>query len=219
MKQAYALGLLAAFLLPAADHKKPPEGKYSGEQMEVEARLYLDKDDIRRLLGAEMPQGIAVVEIALTPRGEKPFKLFADDFYLKSDKDGQRSQPYTPGQIAGRGALVVSSSGGRGVMMGDDRGPVWGGIGGGRPRRIGTDGGAIGNAPSESRIETTTQTGAGEKDNPLLEILKKRTMPEGELSQPVSGLLYFPLEGKQKVKDIELQYRGREAKFSLRFRQ
>lgn len=219
MKQVYALGLLAAVLLTAADGKKPAEGQYSGEQMAVEASLYLDKDDIRRLIGAEMPQGIAVVEITVTPKGERALKLFADDFYLKSDKDGQRSQPYTPGQIAGRGALVVSSSGGRGVMMGDDRGPVWGGIGGGRPRRIGTDGGAIGNAPSESRVETTTQTGAGEKDNPLLGILKQKALPEGEVSRSVSGLLYFPLDGKHKAKNIELQYRGHDVKFTLRFHQ
>jgi hypothetical protein len=212
------LGLAAVSVTLAAAPKAAPEGRYRGEEIAVSAKLYLDKDSIRGLLGSELGPGVAVVEVTLTPLGEGGCKVFADDFYLKSDKDGQRSQPYSPAQIAGSSTLVISSTGGRGVMMGDDRGPVWGGIGGGRPRRIGSDGGAIGNAPSETTTTATVKTGGADKENPLLETLKKRALPEGEIKQTVTGLLYFPLDGKHKVKDLELQYRGQAGKFALRFK-
>lgn len=133
MLRTALLGLLVGFTLVAAAPKATPEGKYRAEEIQVSAKLYLEKDAIRSLLGAEPGPGIAVVEISVAPLNENGVKVFADDFFLKSDKDGQRSQPYSPSQIAGRSTLVVSTSGGRGVMMGDDRGPVWGGIGGGRP--------------------------------------------------------------------------------------
>jgi len=218
MLRTFLPGLLVGFTLMAAAPKVAPEGKYRAEEIQVSAKLYLDKDAIRSVLGAEPGAGIAVVEVSITPLGESGVKVFADDFFLKSDKDGQRSQPYSPSQIAGRSTLVVSSGGGRGVMMGDDRGPVWGGIGGGRPRRIGSDGGAIGNAPSETTTTSTIQTGPSDKENPMLEILKQRALPEGETKRPVTGLLYFPLDGKHKVKDLELQYRGPAGKFALRFK-
>lgn len=218
MLRTTLLGLLVGFTLVAAAPKATPEGKYRAEEIQVSAKLYLEKDAIRSLLGAEPGPGIAVVEISVTPLNENGVKVFADDFFLKSDKDGQRSQPYSPSQIAGRSTLVVATGGGRGVMMGDDRGPVWGGIGGGRPRRIGSDGGAIGNAPSETTTTSSVQTGPSDKENPLLEILKKRALPEGETKKPVTGLLYFPLDGKHKVKDLELQYRGQAGKFALRFK-
>jgi len=48
--------------------------------------------------------------------------------------------------------------------------------------------------------------------------LNEKILPEKEIDQPVSGLLYFPIEPKQKIKDLELVYSGPGSKLSLRFR-
>ncbi len=60
--------------------------------------------------------------------------------------------------------------------------------------------------------------GTKAKENPLLATLKERMLPEKTGSEPVAGLLYFPLEGKHKPKELELVYRGPAGKLSIRFK-
>jgi hypothetical protein len=40
---------------------------------------------------------------------------------------------------------------------------------------------------------------------------------EGKTTRPLSGLLYFAME-KQKMKELELYYGGKENRISLRFK-
>jgi len=204
----------------AAEKKPLPAGQTSNDNVELKAVAYLDKESIRQVLGAELEAGIIVIEVRLKPPAEQKLVIVRDDFMLRSDKDGQKSQPFLPSQIAGSGFLMVTSKGGGGAgIMGENPGPVWGGIGG-RPRRMGGDGGALGNA-SESSAQATVAEGAKDsKETPLLAALKEKILPEKETTtEPVSGLLYFLLEGKHKPKDLELLYRGAAGKLSLRFRQ
>ena len=56
-----------------------------------------------------------------------------------------------------------------------------------------------------------------EKENPLKKLLESRILPEKKTVAPVTGLLYFVME-KQKMKDLELTYGGRENRISLRFK-
>ena len=56
------------------------------------------------------------------------------------------------------------------------------------------------------------------EENPLLGVLTEKVLPEKEANGPVSGLLYFFLDGKHKPKDLELNYRGAAGKLSLRFK-
>ena len=53
---------------------------------------------------------------------------------------------------------------------------------------------------------------------PLVATLTEKVLPEKETDQPITGLLYFPMEAKQKTKDLELIYNGPAGKLSLRFR-
>jgi hypothetical protein len=55
----------------------------------------------------------------------------------------------------------------------------------------------------------------GEK-NPVLQVLKDRMLPQKEVDQPISGLLYFPME-KQKLKDLELIVTTPSGKLNIRF--
>ena len=47
-------------------------------------------------------------------------------------------------------------------------------------------------------------------------LLKDKVLPEKKIEEPVTGLLYFPLEG-QKLKDLELVYGAKENRIRLRF--
>ncbi len=94
--------------------------------------------------------------------------------------------------------------------MGDSAGPIWGGVPGSgtRPRRMGGDGGGVGNSGAVSETKATVSVDGKEKENPLLEILKAKILPERETNEPVNGLLYFLFEGKHKLKDLELMYKN-----------
>ena len=77
----------------------------------------------------------------------------------------------------------------------------------------------IGLFKSASTTAAEAKVEKGEsKDNPLLAVLKEKILPEKEITDPLSGLLYFPIEGKVKPKDLELHYRLQGAKLSLRFK-
>ncbi len=147
---------------------------------------------------------------------------------LLSTNDGVRSAPYEPSQIAGRDVLVVTPTGTRrGGMMGDPTGPVWGGMPGtmGRPQRLPGNGGGIGNAPGETENtvkvddDTKKDKDKDSKPNPVLAALKEKMLPQKEVTDPVSGLLYFDMESKKlKPKDLEMYYKTPSGRISMRFK-
>ncbi len=210
-----ALAILTCVSLAGAD-KKPAEGKASNDALEITGRAYTDSQDIKRLLGSELEDSIAVVEVRLVPKPGTKLAVVRDDFELRSYKNGQRSTPFAPSQIAGSSVLVVSSQGGGAGMSSQGNGPVWGPPMGGRPKRIGGDGGGIGNTDSTS--QASAQAEKTRSENPLLDVLEEKVLPEKEITAPATGLLYFFLGSKHKPKDIELFYRGPAGKLSLRFK-
>jgi hypothetical protein len=74
----------------------------------------------------------------------------------------------------------------------------------------------MGNTPDAGQPAAKVETTAGQ--DPLLTALKAKVLPEKETTEPLSGLLYFYLEGKQKPKDLELRYQGSAGKLALRFK-
>ncbi|MCS7315942.1 MAG: hypothetical protein RMI94_12020 [Bryobacterales bacterium] len=208
------LAMLACSGLLVAQ-KAPPAGETANQAVRIRAWLWGDAATLRRELGSDLGGYYTVVRVEVAPRSGGKLAVLADDFLLRSDKDGQRSGPLAPSQVAGRGVLVVSSKGGAGIMA-ENPGPVWGGWPG-PPRRLGGETVVLGNAS-----EGATQAAAREDSQPaghsLLETLKAKALPEGETSEPVSGLLYFLLEGKHKPKNLELLYHGPAGRLSLRFR-
>src|SRR5690242_10214883 len=112
MRKATVL-LFALTVLAAAGSKENPKlltasGGAENDHVELQATVVLDKDQIHSLVGADLPSGIAVVQIKAIPKGEGSLSIGRDDFTLVSHKDGQRSGPYAPSEIAGHDALVVS---------------------------------------------------------------------------------------------------------------
>jgi hypothetical protein len=202
------------------DGNKPPEARGENESVVIAATVYTKPEAVKEVLGSDLGGHYIVVALEVTPRFGKEVAINRDDFVLKTDKDGERSGPFAPSQIAGRGAMVVRGTGGAGATgMHDNDGPIWGGGypgSPGPPRRLGGDG--VGSAGAPAGAEAKTRTGSHEKEDPMLDVLKQKELPETKTDKPVSGLLYFPME-KQKVKDLELRYAASGDKITMRFRQ
>lgn len=197
-----------------AAEKKLPIEQTSNDVLEISATAMIDKDQIQQELGSDLGGDIVVVRVQLRPVSDKPVKISLDDFLLVSSKDGQRSQPFAPSQIAGDTALVLTPQGTRNSGLGGNKGPRW--SGGAGP--LGFPGGGVGNTGGTSSADTKVETVHSDKPNPLLAVLKDKVLPEKEINEPISGLLYFQMVGKLKSKDLELHYKGPAGQIALRFR-
>src|SRR5450755_962538 len=179
------------------DSNKPAETRGENESVVITATIYAKPDAVKEVLGTDLDGHFIVVSVEVTPRFGKEVTVSGDDFMLKTDKDGERTTPFAPSQIAGRGAMVISQTGGGGGgAMHNNDGPIWGGYPGstGAPRRVGGDGTTVGGAPDAPGAQAKMKSGSKDKPNPLLKVLKEKELPETKTDQPVSGLLYFPME-------------------------
>jgi hypothetical protein len=209
--------LMCALLAPAASKKPAATAQGANEKVRIAATLLLDPDAIRQELGSDLGGFFVVARVEIAPQGGKPLAVGPDDFLLRSYKDGQKSEAFLPSQIAGKATLVISSVGaGGGGVASEPRGPTWGGIGG-RPGRIGSEPGGVGNTGQQTAARATVETNDKGKEDPLLKTLSEKILPQKETNGPASGLLYFSLEGKHKPKDLVLQYNGPAGKLSLKF--
>jgi len=209
--------LLGAIASLSAAEKKLPIEQTSNELIDISATALLERDQIRQELGSDLGADIVVVRVTVRPVSDKPIQLSLDDFLLVSSKDGQRSEPYAPSQIAGSAALVVTPSGTRNGGPGSNpKRPSWGGgiggIGG-----IGSSGGGVGNSGGTANGDAKVESTSADKENPLLAVLTDKVLPEKEIKDSVSGLLYFQMVGKIKPKDLELHYKGPAGRLALRF--
>ena len=210
--------LVALSLVALAADKKPLPGQAGNDDIELVGSVIIDREEIKQALGADIGAGYVAVRMKVTPKTEKPQRVSPDDFTMISRKDGQRSAALSPGQIAGRGALVVKAApnqpGGLGTAT---NGPVWGGIGG-APRQLPGNSNGVGNAAgADGGVEAHADAGSKDKDNPLLEVLKSKQLPEKETLEPQEGLLYFPIDGKIKAKDLAVIYKGPAGKLIMEF--
>jgi hypothetical protein len=200
------LGLVAALLMGSPAKKKTVgTARGENEDLVLEATIYVDPADVKEVLGDDLGGHYIVAEVKVEPKYGKEISIDRDDFVLRTDKDGEKAKPFVGSQIAGREALIVTRT--------DDKSNQHhpaisiGGIGGG----VGSGSSDNGNASSK------IQNGATVKENPLQKVLDDKILAEGKTRNPLSGLLYFPLE-KQKMKELELYYGGKENRVSLRFK-
>ena len=220
--QILGIGLVAASILSGAD-KKPAVRSMENADVEIIATPIADREAVRQALGSDLGGHYILVDVRVVPKDGQKITVHLDDFMLRTDKDGERTTPFAPSQIAGKGALVISqgASSGGGTTA-EPVGPSYGGgpYGGplGGPPIMGPGGiGVGGGGDASGEVAAKMNNGAKDKPNPMLEVLKQKILPEKETDAPVSGLLYFPME-KQKVKDLELIYTTPSGKLSVRFK-
>jgi hypothetical protein len=202
--------LLAAASLFAAKKITSPTVTGGNDDIDVTATISLTPEEVTQKLGADPGKGVVLVHVVVTPKADKAVQISPDDFILLAHDDGEKSKPFTPEQLAGQGALVIrdaSDEGGKkggkgGVMIG------MGGIGGG------------GGSPGKTRKDPITSAKMDEKspgNEKLLQQLKVKQLPQKDTADPVEGDLYFALEGKHKLKNLALLYRGPAGKLNLEF--
>lgn len=202
------LAVSAASLL-ASKKVVSPSTSASNEQVDIVANISLTEDEIAQKLGGEdAGPGIVLLDVRVTPKTDKPIRMSPDDFVLLAHDDGQRSQPFDPSEIAGQGALVES------VKTGDAGKKTSGMVGFGG--MIGGGGGASPGNPRPTSVSSKMDTKSEGNPN-LLKALKARQFPTTESTEPVEGYLYFRLDGKHKLKNLEVLYRGPAGKLDLEF--
>jgi hypothetical protein len=206
--------ILAALALAAdkkaADKKPAGPAEGSADDLAFSATPILDRDEITQALGADLGEGFVVVHIKASPKGEKTIHVSPDDFTLLSRKDGERSPALAPAQIAGRGGITVKAAKDQPSSWGTKaaNGPIWGGIGAAPPRSTTAPPTVMNTEKTDPGKVDTAPAGKTSGDSTLLGALKAKIVPETDTKDPVEGLLYFRMDGKNKLKDLSLLYKG-----------
>jgi hypothetical protein len=174
--------------LSAAD-KKSPQGHEEDESVAITATL-LSPQQLIDAVGSDFDNNYTVLDVRVTPKGGKPYLVHLDDFILRSESSGEHSGPFlAASQIAGAGVLVVKHTYGNRV-----------------------------NADSPKPLEgTKLEMKDDAKADPALDALKKKMLAESTVTDPVSGLLFFPLT-KDKPKNLILSYKTPQGKLRLSFK-
>jgi hypothetical protein len=204
------LVILVATALDLSATKKviSPESSAGNEEVDIVATITLAEDEVTQKLGADPGKGIVLLDVRVTPKTDKPIQVSPSDFILLAHDDGERSKPFEPSEIAGQGALVVTNTADQKVKKTSSSIGLGGMVGGG--------GGASPGNPKavalSSKLDEKKQGNAA-----LLEALKAKELQQKEISEPLEGFLYFPLDGKHKLKDLAVLYRGPAGKLDLEF--
>jgi hypothetical protein len=205
----FTLFFVSILVLAAAAKKTTATAKGENEDLILTVTLHLEPADVKALIGDDLGGHMIVCDVKVEPKYGKEVAIDRDDFLLRSYKEGEKAKPFAASQIAGSGGLVITETKGPAAAS-----PGWSGMGG--PMILGGGGGGIGVGglgPTGVKAEAGKDGG----ENPLKKLLESRILPEKKISEPVAGLLYFALE-KQKMKDLELTYGGRENRITLRFK-
>jgi len=183
----------ASFLAASSkDAPKPiPSAEGENEDLILQVKLYIDGDAVKQLLGDDLGGHYIVADVRVQPKYGKDVAVDRDDFLLRTNQDGDKTHSYVASQVVDNNAVVKLKSDGRGKSS-----PF---------------------GPGETITAQVTVKEQGEKEpSPLEKLLNRRILPEGKSTEPVSGLLYFPME-KQKLKDLELVYGDTGNRIRLRF--
>jgi hypothetical protein len=193
--------------LPAAKKVVSPNTSAGNEQVDIVATIFMTEDEVTQKLGMNPGKGIALLEIRVIPKTNDSVQISPDDFILLAHDDGERSKPFDPAQIAGQGSMVVSSATDKTKKQSSGFG--FGGM----------IGGGSGSSPGNSKPTTlsTKMDTKSQGNDKLLDALKAKQFPQKDTNQPVEGYLYFPLDGKHKLKNMALLYRGPAGRLDLEF--
>lgn len=192
------------------------------DDAEISARIILDPNEIKSLLGTDFDREYLLLEMRVRPLYNSRVVLSRDDFIVRSRRTNERSTAMSPDEIAGTAVLVMgagrtSKSGG---VFSQETDPVI--IGGApgtgtRPRTLGGQGGSFGSGRGTSReIKVSAEK---REATSLLGRLQQLELPIGETRETVSGYLYFQVTAKHKLKHYELTYDGNVGEFQLKFKQ
>jgi hypothetical protein len=203
--------LASALLLSGAAKKTTATARGENEDLILNVTIYIESAAVKQALGDDLAGHYIVAQVKVEPKYTKEITIDRDDFILRTDKDGDRTKPMAPSQIAGSGGLVLTRTDGPGGE-GAERSRGWsiGGMGMG-------GGGAGAGGPQNTGVKASAEKSDKDKDSPLKKLLDAKVLPEKKIEEPVTGFLFFPMEN-QKMKDLELLYGGKENRIRIRFK-
>jgi hypothetical protein len=162
---------------------------------------------VHKKFAANVNRCCFVVEVALYPKPDAPLDLSLDDLTLRISGDAVVVRPYSPRAVAatiqekteqGR-SVTTSTSVGVGYESGTYIDPVTG-----QPTKV--KGVTTSTGVGVAVGPPGSQPGASNTTRDSIEIeLAEQAMPEGSISAPVSGYLYFPKASLKKKKETTLQ--------------
>lgn len=183
--------LFLAFALCAtliAGEKKAPQGHEENDAVAISATV-LSPEQVVQIFRTDFNHNFTVLEVTVTPKTGKPYPVRMDDFILRSESSLEHSGPMSAGEIAGSGEVVVTHTYGNRSNVDDQR-------------------------PIEGTKLEMKDTAKGDE---ALADLKRKMLPEKSVTEPESGLLFFPL-AKQKPKNLVLSYTSPAGHLRLSFK-
>lgn len=212
MRALRSVWFILLLAVPGLAEKKviSPTTTGANDSIDLEATITLAPDEVVQKIGADPGKGIVLLQVKVTPKTDKPVQIAPEDFILLAHDDGERSKPFEPAELAGQGAMVVTN---QQDAKGKKKGGLSPSIGFGG--MMGGGGGSPGNSKPVNLNSKMDDKAKG--NNSLLEALKAKQLPTTESTDPVQGYLYFPLDGKHKLKNLAILYRGPAGKLDLEF--
>lgn len=182
-----ALWILTAAV--AAHAANPAMGAASDASVTINA-VFMDPVAVQQATGSDFKNTYTVIEVTVTPKGDKPLVLQPDDFLLRIDSDSESSGPMVASQVYGAGSTIVVH--GAQEVIGITR-----------------------NDPGYTGVSVAKGSASVSKDQ--IDALQAKMLPAKTTSDPVTGLLFFPIP-KKKPKDLDLVYTSPLGKLHIKFR-
>src|SRR5262249_11438526 len=103
--------------------REPPVRSMENDSLEITAMPMADREAVRQVLGSDLGGHYILVDVRIAPKDGQKIAIHLDDFLLRTDKDGERTTPFAPSQIAGKGA--AGDFGRREFGRRQEGGPSW----------------------------------------------------------------------------------------------
>ncbi len=191
MKRIFVFFLLMTSAFGA--DKKLPQGQGENDDAAITATV-IPQEQVVQEFGTHLDGTFVVLEVRVSPKAGKPLDVQLDDFVLRSG-DGDHSGPLAASQVIDTGALVINQTYGNrsNAEM---------------PKLI-----------TGTKVEMKDDLGQNRaaESQDTLEALKKRILAEKTISEPESGLLFFPLD-KKKAKGLVLSCTTPGGKLRIQFK-
>ena len=84
----------------------PAMGEASDASVTINA-VFMDAAAVQQATGSDFKNSYTVVEVTVTPKGDKPLTLQPDDFLLRISSDSDSSGPMVASQVYGAGSAIV----------------------------------------------------------------------------------------------------------------
>ncbi len=210
-KKSLIVSVLVAGSLLASKKIVSPTSTAGNDNLDITVTLTLAEPEVTEKLGVDAGPGIVLAEVRVANKTDHAIQVSPDDFILLAHDDGERYHAFTPNEIAGKGAMVLKTA------------PSRTGSIGAQPNSTVVAGIYIPHKTTPAKDSKDGADTSGQMDDKntgnekLLEALKAKQFKGGDTTDSVEGYLYFPLDGKHKLKNMAVLYRGPGGKLDLEF--